>query len=217
MSGQAARTGGVRRCICVCPLSSLTIPTTSTFSSARKAPASTHTHTHTHTHIPHCNSNHCSTALWCGPLFTMPDSQTVQVFVLWNGEWPYVKRGVSEVRAVVARAIASANALVDVPAYLARARKYTAAADDFVMAQSARASSTLESHQWVVPATGIALASIYVVVRSAPWGGVKMMRNGLITAAALITFMYPREIVHQIDSAMPFQARASIDEHKTEN
>ncbi|KAG5484764.1 hypothetical protein LSCM1_06587 [Leishmania martiniquensis] len=146
----------------------------------------------------------------------MPDSPTAQTFVLWNGEWPYVKRGVSEVRAVVAGAISSASALVDVPACLARARKYAAAADDFVSVQSAKASSTLESHQWIVPATGIALASVYVVVRSAPWGGVKMMRNGLITASALTAFMYPREIVHRIDSAMPLQAPASCSEHENQ-
>ncbi|CBZ24535.1 conserved hypothetical protein [Leishmania mexicana MHOM/GT/2001/U1103] len=147
----------------------------------------------------------------------MPDSQTVRTLVLWNGEWPYVKRGVSEVRAVAAGVIASANALVDVPAYLARARKYTAVADDFVTAQSARASSTLESHQWVVPAAGIALASVYVVVRSASWGGAIMMRNGLVTAGALTAFMFPREIVHHVDSAMPFQAPWSISEQKSES
>ncbi|KAG5510130.1 hypothetical protein JKF63_07026 [Porcisia hertigi] len=139
----------------------------------------------------------------------MQNSEMVQTFVLWSGEWTYVKRGVSEVRAAVAGVIASASALVDVPACLARARRYTAAADDFVTLQSARASSTLESHQWVVPATGIALASIYVVVRSAPWGGMKMMRNGFITSAALTAFLYPREIVHRIDSAMPLQASTS--------
>lgn len=142
----------------------------------------------------------------------MPESPSQQPqYVLWNGEWPYVKRGVSEVRAVVAGLVASASALVDVPAYLTRARKYTAAADDFVTSQSAKASSTLESHQWVVPASGIALASAYVVVRSAPWGGAKMLRNGLITATALTVFMYPREIVHRVDAAMPFQAAPSND------
>ncbi|KAG5483912.1 hypothetical protein CUR178_06909 [Leishmania enriettii] len=147
----------------------------------------------------------------------MPDLQTVQTLVLWNGEWPYVKRGVSEVRAVAASAIDSANALVDVPACLTRARKYAAAADDFVAAQSARASSTLESHQWIVPATGIALASVYVVVRSAPWGGVKMMRNGLMTAAALTVFMYPRELVYRIDRAMPFQAPSPCIEQESQS
>ncbi|CAM41958.1 conserved hypothetical protein [Leishmania braziliensis MHOM/BR/75/M2904] len=146
----------------------------------------------------------------------MSDPKTVRTFLLWNGEWPYVKRGVSEVRAVAAGVIAAANALVDVPAFLARARKYTVAADDFITVQSAKASSTLELHQWVVPASGIALASVYVVVRSAPWGGVKMLRNGLFTAAALTVFMYPREIVHRMDSAMPFQTPASSWEPKSE-
>ncbi|KAK7193963.1 hypothetical protein NESM_000308100 [Novymonas esmeraldas] len=139
----------------------------------------------------------------------MSNSKTVDEFVLWSGEWPYVKRGVSEVRAVAAGAIASASALVDVPAYLARARRYSAAADDFVTTQSAKASSAVGSQEWVVPAIGIALCSAYVVVRSAPWGGMKMTRNGVITAAALTVFMYPRELVHRIDSAMPFRSPAS--------
>lgn len=142
----------------------------------------------------------------------MSHSQPPQALVVWNGEWPYVKRGVSEVRAVAVSAIASVNALVDVPAYLARARKYTAAADSFVSTQSAKASSQLESHQWVVPATGIALASVFVVVKSVPWGGAKMLRNGLLTAAVLTAFMYPREIVNRIDAMMPFQTYAVKDE-----
>lgn len=135
----------------------------------------------------------------------MSKSQTSQTLVVWNGEWPYVKRGVAEVRGVTTRGIAAVNALVDIPAYLARARRYTAAADSFVTSQSAKASSTLESHQWVVPATGIALASTFVVVKSAPWGGVKMLRNGLLTAAMLSAFMYPREMVHRVDSLVPFR------------
>ncbi|KPA77027.1 putative mitochondrial hypothetical protein [Leptomonas pyrrhocoris] len=138
----------------------------------------------------------------------MANAQPSQPLVVWSGEWPYVKRGVSEVRTVATRATASINALVDVPAYLARARRYTAAADSFVTMQSAKASSHLESHQWVVPAVGIALASSFVVVKSVPWGGVKMMRNGLLTALVLTAFMYPREIVNRVDAVMPFRAPA---------
>lgn len=135
----------------------------------------------------------------------MSSSQAPQTLVVWNGEWPYLKRGVAEVRGVATRGIATVNALIDLPAYLARARRYTAAADSFVTTQSAKASSTLESHQWVVPATGIALASTFVVVKSVPWGGAAMLRNGLLTAAALTVFMYPREMVHRVDAMMPFR------------
>jgi hypothetical protein len=147
----------------------------------------------------------------------MSNSQPSRMLVVWNGEWPYVKRGVSEVRVVATRAIAAVNALVDVPAYLARARKYTAAADSFVMAQSAKASSQLESHQWVVPATGIALASTFVVVKSASWGGAKMLRNGLLTAAVLTAFMYPREIVNRVDAVLPYRTTALKDDVVAEN
>lgn len=142
----------------------------------------------------------------------MPNSQSPQTLVVWNGEWPYVKRGVAEVRAVASRAIASASALVDVPAYLARARKYTAAADSFVTTQSAKVSLVQASDQWVVPAAGIALASIFVVVKSAPWGGAKMLRNGLLTAAVLTAFMYPREIVNRVDMMLPFRIAALQDD-----
>lgn len=125
--------------------------------------------------------------------------------VVWSGEWPYVKRGVSDVHTIVAAWLRQFSALVDVPAYLANARRYTAAADDFVMAQTQQASSTLGTHQWVVPATGIALTSIFVVVKSMPWGGAKMLRNGVATAAILTAFMFPREIVQRVDGMMPFQ------------
>ncbi|KPI87169.1 hypothetical protein ABL78_3731 [Leptomonas seymouri] len=147
----------------------------------------------------------------------MSNSHTSQTLVVWNGEWPYVKCGVSEVRAVTTRAIASVNALIDVPACLARARKYTAAADNFVTTQSAKAGSQLESHQWVVPAIGIALTSSFVVVKSAPWGGAKMLRNGVLTAAALTAFMYPREIANRVDAIMPFSTAAVKDDAKKAN
>lgn len=132
-----------------------------------------------------------------------------ETIVVWGGEWPYVKRGVSEVRSATAGAARAVSGLFDVPGYLATARRYTSQVDSYVTAGTVNASAELQRHQWVVPATGITLASCFVVAKSIPWGGAAMMRNGMITAGALTVFMFPREIVAVVDSVLPFRTHTA--------
>lgn len=127
-----------------------------------------------------------------------------ETLVVWAGEWPYVKRGVSQVRATTFSAARSVSRLFDLPGYMTMARKYANAADHFMTSRASRASANLQRNQWVLPATGVTVTSLFVVAKSAPWGGYVMLRNGMITAALLTVFLFPREIVASVDALLPF-------------
>ncbi|KEG11399.1 hypothetical protein DQ04_02661040 [Trypanosoma grayi] len=126
------------------------------------------------------------------------------VVSLWEGEWPWLKWCVTTTRQWVWLLGAVLGNVFDFAGYLATAKMYTAQADRFVMNQTSMASEQLRTRRWILPAAGISATSVFVVVKSAPWGAYRAFRNGAATAALLTCFLFPREIVATTDSMLPF-------------
>ncbi|RNF22888.1 uncharacterized protein Tco025E_03025 [Trypanosoma conorhini] len=126
------------------------------------------------------------------------------VVALWEGEWMWLRRHVSLVRQAAWVFGDLAGSVLDLPAYLATARAYTAQADRFVTEKTLLASEQLRRSQWILPAFGIASASLFVVAKSAPWGTYRAFRNGAVTAVLLTCFLLPRELVNAVDAELPF-------------
>lgn len=124
--------------------------------------------------------------------------------VVWDGEWTYVKRGITDVREQLCRAYHRISHAFDVPGRVATAKQLGKEADTFVLTQTQKANAQLQKQHWILPATGIAVTSVYVAVRSAPLGAYKVWRNGCGAAIVLTLFLFPREVVNTIDSLLPF-------------
>lgn len=133
-----------------------------------------------------------------------------ETITVWSGEWPYVKRGVSEVRATVEAAARGVSRLFDIPGYLAVAKKYSDRADQFVTSQTLKAGEQLHRHAWLVPASSITLTSLFVVSKSVPWGGWAMFRNGTVAAMALSLFLFPRELAAYANEALPYSTSSLL-------
>ncbi|KAH9599842.1 hypothetical protein LSM04_008530 [Trypanosoma melophagium] len=126
---------------------------------------------------------------------------------LWEGEWPSLRRRVAALRRSALVPAAALAGLCDVAGHIATAKIYTAQADRFVAQQTAIASEQLRTRRWILPAVGISSASVFVVVKSAPWGTYRALRNGVATAVLLTCFLFPREITEAVDRLLPFSTR----------
>ncbi|ORC88532.1 uncharacterized protein TM35_000161700 [Trypanosoma theileri] len=127
--------------------------------------------------------------------------------VVWEGEWPSLRRRVAAIRRAAWVPAAALAGFFDVAGHIATAKIYTARADRFVTEQTAIASEQLRTRRWILPAAGISSLSVFVVVKSAPWGTYKALRNGTATALLLTCFLFPREIITAIDERLPFSTR----------
>lgn len=127
--------------------------------------------------------------------------------LVWEGEWTSVKAVITNVRQTVTGLTEQVKSVVDVPMYLALARRYSDSTDKYVTSLAVGAHANLRHHDWVARTTGIVLATSYVMSKSAFLGSVKMARNGLLCAAMMTMVLFPAELAHRLDRTLWFSTK----------
>eukprot|EP00796_Vickermania_ingenoplastis_P004815 gene4815-3457_t len=134
-------------------------------------------------------------------------TQQPETLVVWEGEWPYVKAGVAQVRHTFIDAVRVVQETLNLPTYVAMARRYTDTTDRFVTSLAVDMHANLRQHDWVARAAGVLVASSFVMAKSIPLGAHKTGRNGLLCSALLIALMFPAELAHCLDHRTWFGTR----------
>lgn len=134
-------------------------------------------------------------------------SNLQQPVLVWEGEWSNVKAVITSMRETVTGVARQVREVIDIPMYLALARRYSDSTDQYVTSLAVGAHANLRRHDWVARTTGIVLASSYVMSKSAFLGSVKMARNGLICATMMTMILFPAEIAHRLDRTLWFSTK----------
>ncbi|EPY27244.1 hypothetical protein STCU_05848 [Strigomonas culicis] len=133
----------------------------------------------------------------------------VMYYHTWVGEWPYVKRGIKEVRMTLQQWCSSVttNEFFDTAQFLKAAKQMTSETDARWTRQGLLLHRYLRERPWVLPAAGIAGLSAFVFVKSARWGNYYALRNSVAALVLSTCFVFPRELLLLADDHLPFSVR----------
>ncbi|CCW63500.1 unnamed protein product [Phytomonas sp. EM1] len=132
-----------------------------------------------------------------------PNGGATPHFVVWSGEWPYVKQGVSQVRTRASRIVRRIREVLDIDGRISAGKSYTGSANALASSQMQIWSRTMREKSWGMPAIGVVSLSLFVTSKSTRWGTYVMFRNGIVTATILTLAIFPREIVGLLGIALP--------------
>jgi hypothetical protein len=114
--------------------------------------------------------------------------------VVWEGEWPQLKRAVTSARQCAQSTVAAGSAALRHETF-ASARRLATSFDETVTSQSRAFSRYCFENRWVGPAAAVTTAATFVASRSFYYWGVRAaLRNGVLTSAMGASYMFPEEI-----------------------
>lgn len=113
--------------------------------------------------------------------------------VVWEGEWPLVKQQVVRTRQCIENVYGRVRNVVDIPNYVAAARRCQHSTDRRVSEFAMDAQASMQKHEWVARAFCILATSSFVMAKSVTFGPYKTARNGMLCAAALTATLFPLE------------------------
>lgn len=126
------------------------------------------------------------------------------VLVVWEGEWAPVKAVVAQARHHYQQVTERVRDVLDVPMYVALARRYTDTTDRYVSSLAMDAHSRLQQHNWVARAAGVLLSTSYVMTKSAFLGPLTTARNGIICATLFTCILFPEELFQSFNRSVWF-------------
>lgn len=145
------------------------------------------------------------------PTMEIPGDNTK--IILWEGEWPQLKRVVKSTRLFASCISYHVNSVFDFGAAKSSLIDTAKKVDTVAVSRSKQLGRTYRENPWIVPATGIAGVSTFVFLKSARWGMLASVRHSLLCAGILVGLTFPHEIRRAISNAVYRDApMASIDD-----
>lgn len=123
---------------------------------------------------------------------------------VWEGEWPLLKYFVREARTNATKGFHIFMDIVDGREYVRVVKSAAAQSDEIVMNSSKRLTREVRSNPWIIPATGIGAASLFIFSKSLRWGAYAATRNGILFGGATTCLLYPHDVRAVILSNLPF-------------
>lgn len=135
------------------------------------------------------------------------ENAAVPPILVWEGEWSRVKSCITSVREIACSTANRTYQVADFSSYLSLFRGCSRRTEEYVSSLVGNKHDELHRYEWFGRGVGIVTASTYIMAKSTTLGPYKMVRNGLLTAMFLTSFLFPAEISQALSKTVWFSSR----------